>query len=89
MSAHPVDHDQERRLVRDCDGDAVLIVLAIPYETEICMLDPQALQAPAGRPSTVTLREEGTSDASGVADSLHRAALYSTAPRDSVSQRLP
>ena len=50
MAAHAVDDDQQRGLVRDRDGDAVLVVFAITDQTQICMLDPQA-RAPAGRPS--------------------------------------
>lgn len=46
MTAHPIDDDEESGLVGDCDGDAILIVLAISDQTYFGMLNLQAL-APA------------------------------------------
>jgi hypothetical protein len=47
MAAHAIDDDQKRRVVIGRNGDAVLVIVAITDQTQLCMLDPQAA-APAG-----------------------------------------
>ena len=48
VTAHAIDDDEERRLVARRDRDAILIVLSITDQAEICVLDPQSASAPAG-----------------------------------------
>jgi len=41
MATHSVDHDQQRRMLANCRGDPILVLLAPPQEADVGVVDPQ------------------------------------------------
>jgi hypothetical protein len=43
MTAHAVNDDEKCSVISRSNGDSVLVVFAVTNETQVCILDPQAL----------------------------------------------